>query len=175
VWLTGLSASGKTTLAMALARDLGNQGMDNITLLDGEAFRAQLARQYGHAPADRYAVLRALVEHAGSEQAAGRVVIVATISHRRDMRRLARERLGRFLEVYLDCPVQICASRDPKGHYRRARAGEYSCFVGVTEAYETWDLADLVLDTGRLSPEAASQALLAATLRFLGTEPDTLR
>jgi adenylylsulfate kinase-like enzyme len=166
IWITGLPAAGKTTLGAALETGLRVRGYA-CTLLDGEALRARLGQRYGHSLSERYAVLREIVDVAVSERNKGLVPIVATISHKRDMRAFARQSLGRMLEVFLDCPSSVCSLRDGKGHYKRAADGEYDCFVGVTEQYERWDKADLTLDTAQTSVAAATEILIAAALKFL--------
>ncbi len=134
VWFTGLPASGKTTLSRALQDALHARG-HSCTVLDGDILRERLSRRYGHSLEDRFAVLQEIVAAALAERNQGIIPIVATISHKREMRAFARQALGRMLEVYLDCDAAVCAARDSKGHYRRAHAGEYDCFVGVTEPY----------------------------------------
>ena len=173
VWITGLPASGKTTLSEALRGALRKRGYPCI-VLDGEALRERLSRRHGHSLEDRFAVLREIVAVAIEERHHGLIPIVATISHKREMRDFARQALGRMLEVHLDCAAAVCASRDFKDHYRRAYAGEYACFVGVTEPYETWNKADVVIDTARLRVNEATRILLAASLDFLG-EPHNSR
>jgi adenylylsulfate kinase len=170
IWLTGLAASGKTTLSELLTHELRERG-HNCVVLDGEVVRQRTGNRYGHSIEDRFAVLHDIVAIARQELEKGVVPVVATISHKCEMRSFARQHLGRMLEVYLDCAPSVCASRDYKGHYRRAYAGEYACFVGVTEPYETWEKADLVIDTGRSSVREASSILLAAALEFLGKPP----
>ncbi len=166
VWLTGLPASGKSTLALALSAALVARGHTQIVLLDGEHVRATMQPPAGHGLTDRERVLCEIVERAARALDAGQTCIVATISHKRAMRDHARERLGRMLEVFLDCPPSICAARDAKGHYARALAGDPACFVGVTEAYEAgWP--DLTIDTRRLPPRRAAERLLDAAAEFL--------
>jgi bifunctional enzyme CysN/CysC len=168
IWITGLSASGKSTLGAALTASLCGLGYPAV-LLDGEELRQRLGGRLGHTLADRAAMLARIVHIAEGESASGRLPIVATISHKRDMRAYAKARLGRILEVFLDCPASVCAARDRKGHYARALSGEYDCFVGVTEPYETWDDADLVLDTARQDPAESSARLLSAARDFLAS------
>jgi adenylylsulfate kinase len=168
IWITGLSASGKSSLGRALASGLSDAAVPGVVVLDGDEFRARLDRKYGHTLQDRVAVLGHLVEAARAENMAGRAVIVMTISHKRAMRAHARRRIGHFMEVYLDCPVEVCSARDPNGLYRRALAGEYSCFPGVTEEYERSEDPEVVLDTAALSAESAARRLLPAALAFLG-------
>lgn len=168
VWLTGLSASGKSTLAGMLEEALRKRGFANLTLLDGETCRQQMFPQYGHGLEDREKVLELLVGEALRAYEIGRVVIVATVSHKRTMRQHARATLPRFMEVFLNCPPQVCASRDVKGHYTRASRGEYECFVGITEPYELSDPApELVLDTHHETPAESAARLVQAALPFL--------
>lgn len=168
VLLTGLSASGKTTLARRLLRDLEDYGIDNAVLIDGEEFRAGLPRRYGHSLEDRQAVWLEVVREARARMDGGSIVIIAGIAHQASMRAMARTRLRPFFEVHLDCPVEVCAARDTKGHYRRALAGEYECFIGVTHPYEQTD-ADLRIDTAGLPPDEAASLLLERVLPFLAT------
>lgn len=174
IWISGLSAAGKTTLAEGLAAVLRQRGVGNVVLLDGEAVRARLDRSYGHSLADRFAVLERIVAIAGGHVAAGELAIVATISHQRRMRELARTRLtsttpsapgGEFLEVCLPCPVGICRNRDVKGVYRDV-AGEY--VAGVTDPYEVSPPPAVVIDTAASTAEASLGILVAATLAFVG-------
>jgi len=171
VWITGLPASGKTTLSGALRCGLEERGYA-CTVLDGDLLRERLSRRYGHSIEDRFAVLREIVAAALDVRDQGMIPIVATISHKREMREYARQALGRVLEVYLDCAAPVCAARDHKGHYQRAYAGEYACFVGVTEPYETWKKAEIVIDTARSCIAQASHTLLAASLAFLSPGGD---
>ena len=166
IWITGLPASGKTTLSERLAAGLEALGYP-CSILDGEAIRRRIGNSYGHSLEDRFAVLRKIVSLAIEDRDKDLTPIVATISHKREMRAFARQALGRMLEVYLDCSASVCAARDFKNHYRRAYAGEYECFVGVTEPYESWDKADLVIDTAGASVAAATGTLLRTALGFL--------
>jgi adenylylsulfate kinase-like enzyme len=167
ILLTGLSASGKTTLGRSLVQRLLESGIKNAVLIDGEELRARLSRAYGHSLEERYAVWREIVPLARSEMDAGKVVVMATIAHRAAVRAEARQLLQPFYEVHLDCPVEVCAARDRKGHYKRAFASEYECFIGVTHPYERSDSADLRLDTSALSPARAEAILAERVIAFL--------
>ena len=167
IWITGLSASGKSSLARALIRELQAGGTREVVLFDGDEFRAGLDRPYGHTLADRFAVLGLLVEAVREENLRNRAAVVAAISHKRAMRVHARRRIGRLMEVYLDCPVAVCSARDRKGLYRRAIDGEYSCFPGVTEPYERSPTCELVVDTAAISVDAALRRLLPRAVEFL--------
>lgn len=167
IWLTGLSGAGKSTLSSALAQALGADGYGPVTLLDGEEVRRRLPHRYGHSLKDRAQVARHVIDLAEAELTAGNIVIVASISHQLWMRQTARTRLGRFLEVYLDCPAQTCAARDVKGHYARAYRGEEACFIGVTHDYEYSEKPDLTLSTGTQSIASCQAELRARAREFL--------
>ncbi len=166
LWITGLSASGKTTLGRNIAADLRARGITNVVVLDGEELRASLPRAYGFAPAERMEVVREIAKRARALNEQGQVVIVSTISHKREMRQYARELLKNFMEIFLDCPPTVCQRRDQKGHYARAFAGEYDCFVGVTEPYERSE-PELVINTAQVTADEAVGIASSAVLRRL--------
>jgi adenylylsulfate kinase len=168
IWISGLSAAGKTTLAEGLVGVLHQRGVDNVVLLDGEAVRARLDRRYGHSLEDRFAVLERIVAIGREHVTAGDLVVVATISHQRRMRELARTRLAPFLEVCLRCPVDICRTRDHKGVYS-SPSEEY--VAGVTDPYEVSPPPALVIDTAANAEMATLGILVAATLEFLDLAP----
>jgi bifunctional enzyme CysN/CysC len=163
VWLTGLSASGKSTVACALEEALIAAGRA-ACVLDGDNLRHGLCADLGFGPADRTENIRRVAEVARLLNDAGLIVITAFISPYRQDRAQARAVVGegRFLEVFVDAPLEVCAERDPKGLYRRARAGELAEFTGVTAPYEPPEAPDLRLDTAALPPAAAVEQLLAA-------------
>lgn len=167
IWITGLSASGKTTLGLRLYKNLKQMGVNNVEFLDGEELRKKLDRVYGYSVEERFAVIKNFVRIAREYNEKGKVVIVSTISHKRKMRELAREEINPFLEIYLKCPVRVCAQRDPKGQYRKAFAAELENFVGVTEPYEISKNPELILDTASKSIEDCSSILLNYVLNFL--------
>jgi adenylylsulfate kinase-like enzyme len=175
IWITGLSASGKSSLARALADRLRATAGIDAAVFDGDEFRAGLDRPYGHELADRHAVLRLLVGAVRQTNLEDRPAIVAALSHKREMRAHARQQLPRFMEVFLDCPADVCAARDTKDLYRRANAGEYRCFPGVTEPYERSNGVELVLDTAVLSVEAALERLLPRAIAFLTVPGESIQ
>lgn len=148
VWLTGLPGAGKTTFAMGLERLFRSHGMRTL-VLDGDTLRAGLSSDLGFAEADRREQVRrtAHVARLGVEQ--GLVVIVALVSPVAQHRVEARAVLGAddFLEVWVRCPVDVCARRDPKGLYAKAREGGLRGLTGVDSPYEPPDCPDVVLDT----------------------------
>jgi adenylylsulfate kinase len=136
VWLTGLSASGKTTLANEVARALSERGVSR-TVLDGDRLRATISRDLGFSRADREENIRRIFELALADAQRGSVVIVAAISPYRDIREQLRSNSPvPFYEVFVDAPLAVCEQRDPKGLYQRARAGELKGFTGIDDPYE---------------------------------------
>jgi adenylylsulfate kinase-like enzyme len=164
IWISGLSAAGKTTLAQGLASALRRHDVHPVTVLDGESLRARLDRRFGHSLEHRFAVLEQIIAVAGQHVAAGELVIVATVSHKRQMRQRAREALGPFLEICLRCPVDVCRERDVKAVYARADR-EY--VAGVTEPYEFSPPPAVVIDTAELGIEASVQVAVDHALTFL--------
>lgn len=148
VWLTGLSAAGKSTLAMALERRLFDGGYAAY-VLDGDNVRRGLNANLGFSPEDRQENIRRVGEAAALFAEAGFICITAFISPYRDDRRRARAaaRKGRFFEVFIDADLAACEARDPKGLYRRARQGELKGFTGIDSPYETPEAPELVIDT----------------------------
>lgn len=162
IWLTGLSASGKSTLAFALERRLVDVGRA-CYVLDGDNIRHGLNKDLGFSHQDRTENIRRIAEVARLMNNAGLIVITAFISPYRDDRRLAREIVGaeRFVEVYISTPIETCEGRDPKGMYKRARAGQLSGFTGVNDPYEPPETPDLTIDTSIASPADCARRVLA--------------
>jgi bifunctional enzyme CysN/CysC len=160
VWLNGLSGSGKSTIAVALDRALFERG-HHAYLLDGDGLRQGLNRDLGFSPAERRENLRRAAELARVLADAGLVVIAAFISPLQADRDQVRAIVGADLvEVHVDAPLAECERRDPKGHYRRARAGALRDFTGVDAPYEPPQSPDLRLDTVGLDVPAAVERLL---------------
>ena len=161
VWLTGLSGSGKSTLAFGLEHSLIELGHASF-VLDGDNVRHQLNRDLGFSPHDRSENIRRIAEVAHLMNEAGLIVVTAFISPYRSDRHMAREIIGpeRFFEVHLSTPIDICEKRDPKGMYRRARAGEIPDFTGISAPYELPGTPSLVIDTTVLTPSACVSSIL---------------
>jgi adenylylsulfate kinase len=161
VWLTGLSASGKSTLAFALERSLVELG-HACYVLDGDNIRHGLNRNLGFSHEDRTENIRRIAEVARLMNDAGMIVITAFISPYREDRQLAQNIIGadRFLEIHVSTPIETCEKRDPKGMYKRARAGSLPEFTGVSAPYESPESAAMRIDTsiGGL-PECVSKML----------------
>jgi adenylylsulfate kinase len=152
MWLTGLPGAGKSTVAQALFQRLRARGQP-CAVLDGDVMRRGLSADLGFSPADRRENIRRVAEVARLFNQAGVGVIVALITPLASDRALARDIVGpaRFVEVFIDAPLALCESRDPKGLYRRARGGSLPNFTGVAAPYEAPTLPDVHLRTGELS------------------------
>ena len=168
IWLTGLSASGKSTLAYELERRLHDLGHASF-VLDGDNIRHGLSRDLGFSPESRKENIRRIAEVARLFNDAGVVMITAFISPYRDDRAVARDILGpeRFIETYVAADIAVCECRDPRGLYRKARAGEIPDFTGITAPYEAPEKPAIRLDTGLLSVEQSMSQLLEVVLRRL--------
>ena len=163
VWLTGLSASGKSTIARQLERRLMDQGQ-LCYILDGDNVRHGLNRDLGFSMEDRKENIRRIAEVAALMKEAGVIVITAFISPYRQDRQAAREVIGaeNFIEAYVNTPIEVCEARDPKGLYKKARAGEIRQFTGVSDVYEPPREAGIELLTENLSPEEAADQVIEA-------------
>ncbi len=162
IWFTGLSGAGKSTLANALERALFERG-HHCYLLDGDNVRHGLNRDLGFSDADRVENIRRIAEVAKLLVDAGLIAMTAFISPFRADRQLARDLLpaDEFIEVHVATSLAVCEQRDPKGLYRKARAGQIPNFTGIDSAYEAPVSPELVVDTGAEDLERCVQSLLA--------------
>ena len=162
IWFTGLSGSGKSTIASALEKRLYSLGRHTY-VLDGDNVRHGLNRDLGFTDADRIENIRRVAEVARLMVDAGLLVIVSFISPFRNEREAARNLMGEgeFLEVFVDAPLDVCEARDPKGLYKKARRQQLMNFTGIGSPYEAPENPDAHLDTARLSVEAAVDKLLS--------------
>ncbi|MCK6263101.1 adenylyl-sulfate kinase [Vibrio sp. ZSDE26] len=154
LWFTGLSGSGKSTVAGALENKLAELGYHTY-LLDGDNVRHGLCSDLGFSEQDRRENIRRIGELSKLMADAGLIVLSAFISPHRSERQLVREMLpnGEFLEVFVNAPLDVCEKRDPKGLYKKARAGEISNFTGISSAYEAPLNPEIDLLTGEYSIE----------------------
>ena len=162
LWFTGLSGSGKSTLAGALEAELIRRGIHTY-LLDGDNVRHGLCSDLGFATADRQENLRRVGEVAKLMVDAGLVVLAAFVSPYRAERAAIRARLpeGEFIEVFVDTPLSECEERDPKGLYKKARAGEIKHFTGIDDPYEAPEQAEVHLHNHGVSVQQGVEQLLA--------------
>lgn len=159
IWITGLPASGKSTLAVALAETLARSGVP-VARLESDALRPTLAPGAGYDEAGRDAFYAALLERGLEAIRGGACVLFDATANRRRYRDGARRAIGRFLEVHVDTPLDACVARDPKGIYRRGREG----VPGLSAPYEPPDAPDLVVHGDRESPDAAASRVVALLL-----------
>jgi adenylylsulfate kinase len=157
LWFTGLSGAGKTTITRILARTLRERGVP-LEILDGDVVRANLSPELGFAKKDRDMNIRRIAFVSQLLVRHGVGVMVAAISPYREERELARSIIGteRFLEIFVDCPLEVCIERDVKGLYARALAGEIKNFTGVSDPYEAPVAPQIVLATSPETPEQSA-------------------
>jgi adenylylsulfate kinase len=166
VWMTGLSASGKSTIAVETEKILIGMGKA-VYRIDGDNLRHGLNSDLGFSEKDRFENIRRAAEVCALFVDAGLIVLASFISPLASMRSLARVKTGdSFIEVYVKADVETCYKRDPKGLYKKARAGEIPDFTGVTAPYEVPPSPDLVLDTERYSIEECVRILVDKILQF---------
>lgn len=167
IWLTGLSAAGKSTLAFLLERQLIDAGHP-CYVLDGDNVRHGLSRDLGFSDNDRTENIRRIAEVAKLMNDAGLIVITAFISPLRSDREMAGNIIGseQYREVYVSTTIEVCESRDPKGLYKKARAGLVKDFTGVSAPYETPLKPTLTLDTGVMTQEACLKSLMGLAVKI---------
>ncbi|MDZ4869755.1 MAG: sulfate adenylyltransferase subunit CysN [Alphaproteobacteria bacterium] len=162
LWFTGLSGSGKSTIANIVERKL-HLGGQHTYVLDGDNVRHGLNRDLGFTDADRVENIRRVAEAAKLFVDAGMIVLVSFISPFRSERRVARELVGfdEFLEVFIDTPIEVCMARDPKGLYKRAAAGEIKNFTGIDSPYEPPEAPEIHVHTVNVTAEDAADQIVA--------------
>ncbi|MDX2216617.1 MAG: adenylyl-sulfate kinase [Oculatellaceae cyanobacterium bins.114] len=160
VWFTGLSGAGKTTLRMAVEQELRAQNL-KVEVLDGDIVRENLTKGLGFSKADRDENIRRIGFVAHLLTRNGVIVLVSAISPYREIRDQVRDKIGNFIEVYVNAPLDVCEQRDVKGLYKKARAGEIKQFTGIDDPYEP-----------PLNPEVecktAEESLEESTAKVLG-------
>jgi adenylylsulfate kinase len=166
IWLTGLSGAGKTTIGKELTEQLHTAG-EPVELLDGDVIRQNLSRGLGFSFDDRCENIRRIGFVAELLTRHGIIVVVSAISPYQQARDEVRQRIGSFLEVYVNAPLDLCEQRDVKGLYSRARAGEIPHFTGISDPYEPPPNPDVVCYTDR-ETLAESVAKIRDRLRLMG-------
>ena len=166
IWFTGLSGSGKSTLANAVEHVL-HQQRHHTYVLDGDNVRHGLNKNLGFSPEDREENIRRIGEVAKLFSDAGTIVMTAFISPYRADRDQARALIaeGRFVEVFVECPLEVCEERDTKGLYKKARAGEIKEFTGISAPYEPPLNPEVKINTAELSIEACASAVVSALVK----------
>jgi adenylylsulfate kinase len=158
IWFTGLPSSGKSTLARLVGQRLAAQGI-TAQLLDSDALRRRLTPQPTYSDAERDWFYEMVVFLAELLTGNGVNVMIAAAAPRQAYRDAARERLARFVEVYVMCPIEVCRARDPKGLWQKAEAGEITTLPGVGTAYEPPPAPEVAVDTAEESPEASTSKI----------------
>ncbi|WP_246692324.1 MULTISPECIES: adenylyl-sulfate kinase [unclassified Methylobacterium] len=173
-WFTGLSGAGKSSIANAVDRALIQAGRHTM-VLDGDNLRHGLSKDLGFSDADRVENIRRAAETARLMAEAGLVVIVSLISPFRQERAMARGIADdiTFLEVFIDTPIQLCETRDPKGLYHRARAGEIPNFTGISAPYEAPQAPDVVIRTEGCSIHQSAALLIPKLIHSSAGLPTT--
>jgi len=161
IWMTGLSGSGKSTVAYTLEHALMQQGR-LAYVLDGDNIRHGLNKNLGFSADDRTENIRRIGEVGKLFADAGIITVTAFISPYRADRNIVRELMGagNFFEIYCEAPLEVCEQRDPKGLYKKARAGEIKGFTGIDDPYEAPQSPEMVIRTDQLSPQEATVKLI---------------
>ena len=169
IWFTGHSASGKSTLANATEKALHERGCHTY-ILDGDNVRHGLNKDLGFSPEDRTENIRRIGEVASLLRQCGVINLIAFISPYRTDRRAARELAngdGTFVEVYVDCPIEVCEQRDPKGIYKKAREGIIKEFTGISAPYEPPEKPEIHIRTDKHSIEECVQMIIDYLVKHL--------
>ena len=159
IWFTGLSGSGKTTIAHAVEEKLLDAGVP-VEILDGDVVRENLSKGLGFSKEDRDINIRRIAFVAHLLQRNGVFVITAAISPYKAIRDEARAMIKDFVEVFADAPLEVCEQRDVKGLYAKARAGEIKGFTGIDDPYEPPENPEIVCKTGEQSVEDSAQQVI---------------
>ena len=173
IWFTGLSGSGKSTIAIALERELQKRGL-LCRILDGDNIRSGINNNLGFSPEDRVENIRRIAEVGRLFVDTGVITLAAFISPNNDIREMAADIIGKedFMEVYVCTPIEECERRDVKGLYAKARRGEIKNFTGISAPFEAPEHPALSLDTSVLSVEECVVRLLKLVLPKVLTDKD---
>ncbi len=171
IWFTGLSGAGKSTLSELLEQRLKARGC-NVEILDGDIVRTHLSKGLGFSREDRDTNIKRIAFVCGLLSRNGVVCISAAISPYREAREWARQEIGKFVEVYVKCPIAVCRQRDVKGLYKMVDEGKITGFTGVDDPYEEPEHPELIVETDKETIEE-SLGRIMATLESLGyLEPE---
>jgi len=160
LWLTGLSGSGKTAIAKVVAQELRDRGL-KVERLDGDIVRQSLTSDLGFTKADRNENIKRVTFVAKLLTRNGVAVVCSFISPYRARRAKTRQEIGEFIEVFVECPVEVCAERDVKGLYAKAFAGEIKDFTGVSDPYEEPENPEIVCHTAEETVEESVAQVIA--------------
>ena len=160
MWFTGLSGSGKTTIARLVARELQERRL-KVERLDGDVVRQSLTRDLGFSKEDRDKNIERVTFVAKLLTRNGVGVLCAFISPYREQRAKSRQEIGEFIEVYVECPLDVCVQRDVKGLYVKAINGEIENFTGVSDPYEPPDDPEIICRTAQETPQQSAGTIIA--------------
>ncbi|MCH8316261.1 MAG: adenylyl-sulfate kinase, partial [Planctomycetes bacterium] len=173
IWFTGLPCSGKSTLAKMLAEVLTSEGR-RVETLDGDEVRQRLTKDLGYSKMDRDENIRRIGYVAKLLSRNGVVVVGATISPYREIRDEVRQEIGRFVEIYVKCDLEVCEARDVKGMYKKARMGEIANFTGVSDPYEPPLTPEITVETDKETAEESLRNILEALANLNYVDRDLL-
>jgi adenylyl-sulfate kinase len=169
LWFTGLSGAGKSTLARRVEETLLERGV-YVEVLDGDEIRENLSKELGFSKEDRDTNIRRIAFVAKLLSRNGAVAITAAISPYRSVRREARAMVERFVEIYVECPIDVLTKRDVKGLYKKALAGEIKNFTGISDPYEEPEAPEVIVHSGK-ETEEESASKIVKTLELMGYIP----
>ena len=175
IWFTGLSGSGKSTVAIAVERELHNRGI-LCRILDGDNIRNGINSNLGFTPEDRQENIRRIAEVSRLFVDTGIVTLAAFISPTHQARQMARDIIGQedFIEVYISTPLEVCEQRDVKGLYAKARQGLIPNFTGISAPFEAPVAPDLDIDTSKVTLEQAAQSVVQLILQRHSKSPQQI-
>jgi adenylylsulfate kinase len=160
IWFTGLSGAGKTTVSQLVAEHIRKSFNRNVEVLDGDIVRTNLSKGLTFSKEDRDTNILRIAFVASLLTRNGVATITAAISPYEEIRARAREMIGNFIEVFVQCPLEICEQRDVKGLYARARAGQIKCFTGIDDPYEIPKRPEVVVNTHQETPVESARKVI---------------
>lgn len=160
LWFTGLSGAGKTTISLELERELRKRGVKSLEILDGDVVRTNLSKGLGFSKEDRDTNIRRIGFVAKLLTRNGVLVMTAAISPYRSLRDEIHANIGDFMEIFVKCPVEVCAKRDVKGLYKKAMAGEIKNFTGVSDPYEDPINPHVICETDKETVEESAHKVV---------------
>lgn len=166
VWFTGLSGSGKSTVADRLKEKLNEMGIKRVERLDGDILRKSLCKDLGFTKEDRDTNIERVIFLSKILTRNDVIVITSFISPYRTLRNRGRKDIGNFIEVFVKCPIDICIKRDPKGLYKKALKKEIQNFTGISDPYEEPENPELILNTDKESIEESVDIVLEKMMQL---------
>lgn len=160
VWFTGLSGSGKSTIADLVKKRLDKMGIKRVERLDGDILRKTLCKDLGFTKEDRNINIERVIFLSKILTRNDVIVLTSFISPYKKLRNLGRKEIGNFIEVFVKCPIEVCIKRDPKGLYEKALKNEIENFTGISDPYEEPENPDLILNTDKESTEESLEKVL---------------